>query len=231
MASQGLITLKLSDEASKVFDLIKNRQNFLLSGGAGSGKTYSLVEIINAVINHYPLKKIACLTYTNAAVNEIKERVDHPNLQVSTLHEFLWGNIKNYQKELKATLIELINDESYSAFKLPDNLKAAHDVFDDLENGIQYKEFVRVKEGIISHDELIVVAYQMYKKYEKLCAITKSSFPFIFVDEYQDTDKQVVEILLNHLNKSNISSVVGFFGDAMQSIYDGTIGNLDAYKD
>jgi DNA helicase-2/ATP-dependent DNA helicase PcrA len=230
MASQRLVTLNLSDEASEVFKLINNGQSFLLSGGAGSGKTYSLVEIINAVINHYPISKIACITFTNAAVNEITERVNHPNLQVSTLHEFLWENIKYFQKELKSTLIELINDEHHSAFKFPENEKAADGLFDDLENGIQYKEFIRIKEGIISHDELIVVAHKMYEKYEKLCAITKSSFPYIFVDEYQDTDKNVVKILLKHLIKADKPNIVGFFGDAMQSIYDGSICNLDAFK-
>ncbi|MBT9097485.1 ATP-dependent helicase [Methylovulum psychrotolerans] len=226
MASQEL----MSYEALEVFDLIKKGKNFLLSGGAGSGKTYSLVEIVNAVIRNYPLSKIACITFTNAAVNEIIERVGHPNLQVSTIHEFLWGNIKNFQKELKITLIELINDESCSAIKLPENKKAENDLFDNLDDGIQYKEFLRINEGIISHDELIVVAHKMYEKYDKLCEITTNCFPYIFVDEYQDTDKNVVEILLKHLAKAVRPNVVGFFGDAMQSIYDDGIGNLDDFK-
>lgn len=229
VASQGLVSSELRDEALIAFDLIKNGRNFLISGGAGSGKTYSLVEIIKAVITHNPLARIACITFTNAAVKEITERVDHPNLHVSTIHEFLWENIKHFQVELKTTLIKLINDENYSTFKLPEN-EAVDNLFNKLEGGIQYKEFVRIKDGIISHDELIIVAHQMYEKYEKLCAITKNCFPYIFVDEYQDTDKKVIEILLTHLTNTDGVNVVGFFGDAMQSIYDGSIGNLDDYK-
>jgi len=231
MASQGLEALELSEEAQSIMELIDQGSNFLLSGGAGSGKTYSLVEVIRAVIHAKPIATIACITYTNAAVQEIESRVDHPNLHVSTIHEFLWHNIKHFQAELQDTIIELINDEDELRFKKDDAVDVDRSFFENLENGIQYKEFVRIKHGIISHDELIIVAHKMYAKYQKLCAITKDTYPYIFLDEYQDTDKKVVEILLLHLKKSEKNNVVGFFGDAMQSIYEGSVGNLDAYKE
>ena len=47
---------------------------------------------------------------------------------------------------------------------------------------------------------------------------------------YQDTNEAVVDIFLNHFKKSEKKNLVGFFGDAMQSIYDDGIGNLDQYK-
>src|SRR5699024_2808272 len=53
---------------------------------------------------------------------------------------------------------------------------------------------------------------------------------YIFIDEYQDTSKTVVEIFLTHFKKSERKNIIGFFGDAMQSIYDDGIGNLDEYK-
>ena len=230
MATQGLIIDKISDEAQEVMSIIQQKDNFVLSGGAGSGKTYSLVEIIKSVINEQPLDRIACITYTNAAVKEIEERIEHPNLNVSTIHDFLWGNIKHFQKELKATLAELIEDETYPSFILPEGTALEPNAFDKLEKGIQYKEFLRLKEGIISHDELLIIAGCMYSKYDKLNSITKDNFPFIFVDEYQDTNNKVVEILLEHLKKSNKLNVVGFFGDSMQSIYPNSVGNLDNYK-
>lgn len=231
MASQKLNIENLSTEAQEVLKLIDTEQNFLLSGGAGSGKTYSLVEILRAVIKKHPLLNIACITYTNAAADEIEERVEHQNLFVSTIHEFLWRNIRHFQKELKDTVIELINDDTKPRFKKPDDNEVDDNFYDDLENGIQYKEFVKIQDGIISHDELIILAHRMYEKYPKLCSITKDTYPFIFVDEYQDTDRSVVEILLRHMEQSSKPNLVGFFGDAMQSIYDGSIGNLDEYKD
>ena len=85
-------------ELEEIIDHINHGRNFLLSGGAGSGKTYSLVQVIRKVIEDYSSSQIMCITYTNAAVREIQERVDHHNLTVRTIHEFLWAQIKNYQK-------------------------------------------------------------------------------------------------------------------------------------
>ena len=70
----------ISSESSQVMELIKRKRSFLLSGGAGSGKTYSLVEILNAVTDYSPSSNIGCITYTNAAVDEIESRISHRNL-------------------------------------------------------------------------------------------------------------------------------------------------------
>lgn len=224
--------LEPSAETRKLMQMVKNGDNFLLSGGAGSGKTYSLVETIRAVITELPTARIVCVTYTNAAVREIEDRIQHHNLNVSTIHDLLWDNLKSYQPNLKTTLLNLIMDENEESgrFCLPEGIEVAKNLFSELENGIQYKEFVRLKDGIISHDELLVLAYHMFEKYPRLCGILKDKFPYIFVDEYQDTSPYVIKILLEHLNKSPKPCVVGLFGDAMQAIYPDTIGNIDAYK-
>lgn len=228
MATTGLDLDKLSKEAKEVFKLIKDKKHFLLSGGAGSGKTYSLVEILRAVINDSPSVNIACITYTNAAVSEIEDRVLHDNLHVSTIHDFLWDNIKNFQIDIKQTLIELINDPEQTIINSSYKKMVDDSFFDDCDL-IQYKGYVKIANGIISHDEVIVLATKMFEKYERLCSIVKDKYPFVFVDEYQDTNPMVVKVLLEYMEKSNKPNVVGFFGDAMQSIYDGSVGNLDMY--
>lgn len=221
--------LKLEPEVQEIFECIDSKRNFLLSGGAGSGKTYSLVQVIRQVIAENPTAKVACMTYTNAAVKEIEERVNHSNLNVSTIHDFLWDNIKHFQKELKAAIIALVNDEN-AKITIDEDNQIPDNYFDELEKGIQYKEYLRLKEGIISHDELLLVANLLFDKHPKLSAIVKDKYQFIFIDEYQDTNRAVVDIFLNHFMKSEKKSLIGFFGDAMQSIYDDGIGNLDQYK-
>lgn len=230
MVKTKLTNNKPADELQQIMSHIKNGYNFLLSGGAGSGKTYTLVQVIKQVIEENPNAKIACMTYTNAAVKEIDERVNNKNLSISTIHDFLWDKIKHFQKELKASLIDLVNDEEVKRIKIAGINSIQDDFFSNLEDGIQYKEYLRLKDGIISHDELLIIANYMFKSHLKLCDILKDKFKFIFVDEYQDTQKAVVEILLDHLKQSKKKNIVGFFGDAMQSIYDDGIGNLDEYK-
>lgn len=222
--------LALEPEVQEIFACIDNKQNFLLSGGAGSGKTFSLVQVIRQAILEHPSAKVACMTYTNAAVKEIEERVNHNNLQVSTIHDFLWDNIKHFQIELKKTLVALANDADVSKISIEGFSPVPDNYFDSYEDGIQYKEYLRLREGIISHDELLIVAHYMFSKYPRLCDIVKDKFKFIFVDEYQDTSAFVVKIFLEHFRSGTKRNIIGFFGDAMQSIYEDGIGNLDHYK-
>ena len=223
-----MVTRQLEPEVEDIFRLIEEDKNFLLSGGAGSGKTYSLVQFIKETIERNPTVKIACMTYTNSAVKEIEDRVNHTNLQVSTIHDFLWTTIKYFQNELKVSLIELINDENVEKIVSPGET-VDENYYNDLVDGIEYKGFTNIREGIISHDAVIILANYMFHKYTKLCDILKDRFNFILVDEYQDTNEKVVEIFLTHLKKSNRKNTIGFFGDAMQSIYDDGIGNLNKY--
>jgi len=222
--------LSLEPEVQEILQSIDSGRNFLLSGGAGSGKTYSLVSVIRQVVAEHPTAKVACMTYTNAAVKEIEERVNHKNLNVSTIHDFLWDSIKHFQKELKQALISLANNEEVTRISIEEVNPVPDNYYAVLPDGVQYKEFVRIREGIISHDELLIVANYLFEKYPKLSSIVKDKYKFIFIDEYQDTSKVVVETFLTHFKKSERKNIIGFFGDAMQSIYEDGIGNLDDYK-
>lgn len=220
----------MDQEVEQILEQIEADHNFLLSGGAGSGKTYTLVQVIREVLSSYHTN-IACITYTNAAAQEIERRVNDKNLYVSTIHDFLWDNIKNYQNELKKAVIHQLNDPG-SKMSIAGMNHVDDNYFDNRVEpvNIQYKEYLLLKEGIISHDEVIEVANYMFAHSKKLCHILKSRYPFIFIDEYQDTDPKVIELLLTYLNCSEQKCILGFFGDSMQAIYDNTIGVLDGYK-
>lgn len=214
-----------NDELYEILEHIKQGHNFLLSGGAGSGKTYSLVQVLQHISGQYPNAQIACVTYTNAAAIEIKNRANIKNLRVSTIHDFLWDMIVQFQKEAKITLLELINNPECS-IKNPNSDSVYQNTF---ENGIQYKEYLRIDRGEISHDEVLVLANGMFKKYPRLCDLLIDKFQFIFVDEYQDTSPLVIEILLEFIQQRKKKNIIGFFGDAMQSIYETGIGDIDSY--
>lgn len=226
-----MVKEKLENELGQITEYIRQGHHFLLSGGAGSGKTYTLVQIIRWIIETYPSSLIACITYTNAAVKEITQRVNHNNLVVSTIHDFLWDNIKNYQSELCKVVVKLLNTPD-SGLRIANMDEVPDDFFCNREEPIlmEYREYTNLKDGILSHDEVIIVANAMFREYPKLCDILKSRYPFIMIDEYQDTFPEVVEIMLVHLKQSDKKCIVGFFGDAMQCIYDKGIGNLNAYK-
>ena len=227
--------LEIEDEVKEILQCIENKKNFILTGGAGSGKTYSLVSLIQEIGRLYPNKSIICITYTNNAVAEIKSRISNDKLFVSTIHEFLWKIIKKYQKELKETMIELIysEEEKYKKFTLPKDNLEKNEMKINLEyflnSEIVYDEYYSLKseeDSKIGHDEVLLIAEKMFEKYSKLCDILKDNANFIFIDEYQDTSEEVTNIFLNHINKSKKENIIGFFGDSMQSIYETGIGNI-----
>lgn len=224
------MALKIID---RVREQIKAGNNFLVSGGAGSGKTYSLMEVIDLIYELNPMSTIACITFTNVAADEIKHRAKHSNLEVSTIHDFLWNSIKNYQNDLKKSLVALIKmerEKEKSGIKYSGEENISIEYFQDKE--INYKDYRKIDNGILSHDDILKISNHMFKTYPLLCDILKDKYEYILIDEYQDTEKQVVDIFLEYLPKSSKKkNVVGFFGDSMQSIYDGRIGNFQEYID
>ena len=86
---------------------IDNFEHIIFNAGAGAGKTHALIESLKYLIQKHGdrLKthnqNIICITYTNVATNEIKERLGNSELiKVSTINERLWELIKAYQKQL-----------------------------------------------------------------------------------------------------------------------------------
>ncbi|WP_010245087.1 UvrD-helicase domain-containing protein [Peptoniphilus rhinitidis] len=229
-------TLTLEKEVLEALQCIKNGENFILEGGAGSGKTYSLNSLINALTEELPDIKIVCITYTNNAVAEILSRIENENIWVSTIHEFIWSLIRKYQNEIKNILVELINDDNEKNFKKPKDFSAdliSKEYFENLY--VDYDEYYSVTPNDenrvkISHNHILIVAEKMFEKYKKIADILKDIADCIFVDEYQDTSPLVADILLKHLEQSDKKNVIGFFGDSMQSIYDDGVGNLNKYN-
>lgn len=85
---------------------IDSKQSFLLQGGAGSGKTESLKELLLFLKQSQPQARVVCITHTNAAVAEIINRIGE-KYPVSTIHSFLHGLVGHYKKNIKSVLSEL----------------------------------------------------------------------------------------------------------------------------
>ena len=212
---------KIEPEVQRAIECIRDKKNFIMEGGAGSGKTRSLSEVIGEIGQRYPDRRILCITYTNNAVNEITNRVNVKNIVVSTIHKFLWNLIKQFQGEIKWAINKLIEEEEFNK-NIPENFDARK-----LEK-ITYDDYVSWNRGVISHNEVLSIAKKLFDTKPKLSKIVEGIYSYIFIDEYQDTDKNVVEMFLKNLNSKRV--VIGFFGDSMQAIYDKGIGDLNDYN-
>lgn len=295
---------------TEIASCIDDSRNFVFDAGAGSGKTYSLVQSLKYILSKYASKLkihnqlIRCITYTNIAAKEIKERLGNTELvKVSTIHDFLWDEIEIYQDELvsihkeylanqiikyekeletekwadfyreicdKSVFKELLyeNEELYyknknknaadfrsgmSCFdstylkninnfkQVADNILrirkynlAIENITKKIKNAkIDYTKvtynsqisYDRLASMQFSHDTLIKYSRQLIYKYETLQKIISDKYPYILVDEYQDTSSEVVEILKVLSEYASTNLLIGYYGDRKQKIYDNGVGD------
>lgn len=224
----------------KVIEAIEAKQSFILEAGAGSGKTYTLIQSLNHILDKHSDdlsisgEKIACITFTKVARDEIIERTENSNLVVvQTIHEFLWDCIKNYQSALHKKIQEL--NKEYERQRTEVGKRKGYEYVNDLEKitenvNISYTDYGRnFKKGLLTHEDIILISYYMFRDYPNLSNIVANKYPYLFIDEYQDTEQETIQSILDHhlkLQQGNV--VLGFFGDSMQKIYDKGVGEIDS---
>ena len=216
---------KTADE--RIAECLAEGRSFVLDAGAGAGKTYSLVEGLkklcappNAGQFRRNGQQIACITYTNVAKDQVIERLQGNTLvRVSTIHDFLWSTLQPYQQALRQALLDLNATLPATSARRVDQAELEAKVATRLE--VKYSDRgSKFLEGRIYHDDLLSIARIAYNRYDKLSRIVASRYPFIFIDEYQDTSEAVVDVLLRRLLPlAGDKLVLGFFGDKMQNIY------------
>jgi len=234
----------------EIKDCIDNSRNFAVVAGAGSGKTGSLIKALSYVRNKYGKslraanQQVACITYTNVAVENIKRRTDLDELfAVSTIHGFLWSLVENYQSDIRNTLRDELIPKRIEKKKEDDNggkSKAAQNAREqvarlqrDLENIHLVDKFIYddsgrrdYSAGSLSHDDVIDLASIMILRWPNLQKVIGQRFPYIFIDEAQDTFANVMEAL-NQLASYEGLPVIGYFGDPMQQIYENRAGKFE----
>ncbi len=228
----------------------ENPKSFFLFAGAGSGKTRSLVNAIDflrsaedsSMKNRRWLqvrgKKVAVITFTNAARDEILFRTKRdPLVVVHTIHSFSWLLIRNHQsdirtwlkKELEASIGEL--KQAQAARKRTDTK-----IYADTERSIASKqerlniideipEFTYSPTGdntskdSLNHGEVLKIVSSFLFEKPTIQRILVDAFPVLLIDESQDTNRHLLEALLRvQATHAKVFSL-GLLGDTMQRIY------------
>lgn len=214
-----------SNEAfAEVLESIEAYQSFVLEAGAGAGKTYTLVETLKYLIKKQAVqllkenRHIACITYTNVAKDEINSRIDnHPAVFTGTIHSFCWSILKRFQSTLKKELP--------SIGKWEDRLKDIEDINSCVV--IYDSGYPTVKDNKISlyHGDVLSLMTKLLE-IKKFRHIVASEYPIIFIDEYQDTNKDFAEALRSAFIEEQQTVLIGLFGDPWQKIYDDGCGDI-----
>lgn len=223
---------------------VEKPKSFFLFAGAGSGKTRTLVNVLTDFKAEYgkrlrlQRKKVAVITYTNAACDEIIHRLDYdPIFQVSTIHSFAWDLIKNFTPDIKTWVVTNLKEE---IAKLEDEQSRSRDLKNKtsvaraksilsknkrLENLPSIKAFKynpngdNITKDSLNHAEVINLAAKFILDKPLMQDIVASQYPIILIDESQDTIEKLIDSFFSlQKNKKDVFSL-GLFGDTMQRIY------------
>ncbi len=252
--------------------------------GPGAGKTHFLVENAKHIVTTYPLvsqsrqRKVLCITYTNAAVDEIKRRLDRyaDSVEAYTIHGFIIEHIiKPFQQDLRQIMHDdfgiIVNEKGQITSQVeglgilhgvdkdemfqyiidittegnkPDySKKIMGDISVDIDafnsdsrefsarcmkkrfsasSRIAEQHILPIKEYVwsvvrkLTHNEILYFGYRILEKNHTALYATRVRFPFVFVDEFQDTNPLQTKLIKMIGEKS---TVIGIIGDLAQSIY------------
>jgi DNA helicase-2/ATP-dependent DNA helicase PcrA len=252
--------------------------------GPGAGKTHFLVENVKNIITNNDAiaksksRKILCITYTNAAVDEIHKRLERyiDYVEAYTIHGFIIEHIiKPFQRDLidimksdfnisvseKGKITSQIEglgilhgidkEEIFNYIKRTnpgkfdtDEFNYSKKIMSDVEvdnnkflssistgefsyelkasNKINKEHIVPIKQYIwsvvrkLTHDEILYFGYRILEKNPTALYAMRVKFPFIFIDEFQDTNP--LQTLIVKLIGQKSSKII-VVGDIAQSIY------------
>lgn len=252
--------------------------------GPGAGKTHFLVENVKNIITNNDAiaksksRKILCITYTNAAVDEIHKRLERyiDYVEAYTIHGFIIEHIiKPFQRDLidimksdfnisvseKGKITSQIEglgilhgidkEEIFNYIKRTnpgkfdtDEFNYSKKIMSDVEvdnnkflssistgefsyelkasNKINKEHIVPIKQYIwsvvrkLTHDEILYFGYRILEKNPTELYAMRVKFPFIFIDEFQDTNP--LQTLIVKLIGQKSSKII-VVGDIAQSIY------------
>ncbi|MGC1548973.1 MAG: UvrD-helicase domain-containing protein, partial [Rhodanobacter sp.] len=191
-------------------------------------------------------KKIACITYTEVAVGEIWGDVGNDLLfHVSTIHSFLWTALKPFQADIAIWVDRRLDQKiadiegKIAAFTNRTQEKTRVQAAADIERYREQKrEIVSVDRfnygvgsdypnGILGHDDVIRLSTELIRSQPLIAKVVGQKFPFVFVDESQDTAPDVVEALKAISRALGSKFCLGFIGDPMQKIYTTGAGAIE----
>lgn len=177
----------------------------LVIAGPGAGKTH---DMVGEIIAHLPrlsaCRYMAVITHTNAATNNIKQRLSKmitvpPNLFIGTIHSFLNKFIVIPFSSFNDTAIP--QEKLFMQFGIDTAYDHIHKqkplAKDDFKGKAALKKKIidsLNKKGYITFDQTLALAKDAVSV-DHIAARVANRLQFLFVDEFQDTGNEVFVIM------------------------------------
>jgi len=223
---------------------IGSGKSFITFAGAGSGKTYSLKKALDFLKKEYSDdflhqgKQIAVVTFTNNAADEIEDRVEKdPIFAISTIHSFCWSAIAGFNEDIRKWYLKKIPEDLAEVEGLEKRGRAGKAsearkrtitrLTEKMKWLSEPRSFIYDPNGVnssqsaLSHADVLKIFSSFLTTKSMMAEIIVSKFPFIFIDESQDTDKDVISAFFELQDTKSDKVIIGLFGDTMQRIFGG----------
>lgn len=212
--------------------IVKSDNNVVVLASAGTGKTHTIIDKIQYISDNdaASFKKIAAITFTDKAADELKERL-HQNKTESlvvaqTMHAWVLNeilqpflpNIRNFTFDgpikfgfgAKKQKIKSFNEGLNFLNKYGEILSYVAAP----KNGPTNPDVPYIDYG---NDFAFQLAVEVLKTSQSASNYIKSAYRWIFVDEYQDVNKDQNQLIQYLIDNLDIKTVL--VGDNKQNIY------------
>ena len=239
---------ELRETIATCLDLEKPK-SFFLYAGAGTGKTRAVIEAMEIFRTRYGTQfrqsgqKVAVITYTNAACDEIRRRIDFdPIFIVSTIHSFAWEQIRTYHKDISAWLrlslpseITELREKQVSG-RMGTKAALEREVqIESKQKRLQHLDSIKqftynpngenVGRNSLNHAEVIAISAAFLTDKPLMRQILVRKYPVLLIDESQDTQKDLIDAFFALQAEHPDQFSLSLFGDTMQRIYaEGKVG-------
>ncbi len=217
---------------------------FLVNAPAGSGKTTWIRKEVEKHLLENNDDNILCITYTNRAAEELGRDIDSKRVFFGTIHSFISSYIGSFFEHkaiidlywdiYKEKIYQRINNEENKE-NISESNERYIEKYGRLDLDTVYSNLTRISYGetpytslyygALGHDDLISFTKKAVEKYPVIQKKIRDKYQMIFIDEYQDTAADVLELFYSSMKNSD--GVLYLLGDKMQQIYKNYDGSFE----
>ncbi len=213
---------------------------FLVNAPAGSGKTTWIRKEVEKHLLENENDNILCITFTNRAADELGRNLDSERVFIGTIHSFISKYIGSFfeHRAIIDFYWELYNDriqERINNEKYKDSNQRYAEKYGTLDMDTVYSNLTRISYGetphtslyygALGHEDILSFTRKVVEKYPILQKKISDKYQLVFIDEYQDTSTDVLNLFYSSMKNSQ--GKLYLLGDKMQQIYNTYDGGFE----
>ncbi|MGL5412685.1 UvrD-helicase domain-containing protein [Cetobacterium sp.] len=202
--------------------IIEDYENVIVKAGAGRGKTTLLAKKIKYDYEENKDHRVfAAITFTNKAVDEIRNKVGTNNGLISTIDSFI-------MQEIVVPFIHHFYGDGYKKDRLERDFSIQRSKYSDLLEIIKINSKIGGYSSSLKKDFIAELALTILQNSSIAQRYFKSKYYRIYIDEYQDLSKEQHNIFKYINNDLNIKLFI--LGDPKQNIFSWRGASSDGFN-